>query len=682
VTAGAVCAALAALSPAPALATPAWLAPLAVSGSGVSATRPAVAVDALGEAVAVWEATGSIIQAAVRPAGGTWGTPVQLSLVGEKASEPRVAVDAQGEATVVWEESGLKIRAAVRPAGAAWQAPVQLSLAGEEAVEPQVAIDPKGDAVAVWMRFGEKSAQIIQSAARPAASGAWQTPAELSRATGDAEHPEVAMDANGDAVAVWDIFGETDKVIEASERPAVSGVWQTPAVLSDPSQQSFEPQIALDPQGDAIAVWAETEGLTNEVVQSAVRPVATGLWGTPVELSAPGAKSMTPQVALDGQGSAVAVWERNDGTSSVIQSASRPAGTGTWGTPVGLSAEAEGKQAIAPQLAVSPQGAAIAVWTRNNGSDYVAEAAVGSTGTSLWQAPVELSVGNENADGVQVAADGQGNALAVWELFNGSSGTIEGEGYDGAGPLLDGLVIPATGTVDQPLSFSVSPLDVWSALRATSWSFGDGAAAGGASVTHTYSAPGSYTVTVSSADVLGNLTSASGTVTISYPTCPAAEAAATSGTGVCPVSPFREPPVLSKLSESAKTWRAGHALARISATRNGHSKLPPLGTTFSFTLNEPASVTFTFTRPASGRRVGRTCVAQTKKNEHKRRCTRTVVAGTLTFTARGGTNAVRFEGRLSAHKKLGPGSYTLLALATSTGRHSVTRTLHFTITKR
>jgi hypothetical protein len=147
-----------------------------------------------------------------------------------------------------------------------------------------------------------------------------------------------------------------------------------------------------------------------------------------------------------------------------------------------------------------------------------------------------------------------------------------------------------------------------------------------------------------------------------------------------PVTPVATPlaPILSGLSESAKTWREGSLLAQISGGK-GKKRKPPVGTTFSFTLNEPASVTFKFTEPAGGRRVGKQCVAQTNKNKHKRRCTRTVIAGTLTFSGHAGANKLRFEGLISKHRKLKPGSYTLLVTATASGKHSTTRTLRFTI---
>lgn len=138
-------------------------------------------------------------------------------------------------------------------------------------------------------------------------------------------------------------------------------------------------------------------------------------------------------------------------------------------------------------------------------------------------------------------------------------------------------------------------------------------------------------------------------------------------------------PALSGLTASALLWREGSGLAQISARRR-HRKLP-VGTTFSFRLDRPAQVTFQFTRAVPGRRAGKRCVAQTHKNRHKRRCTRKVVAGTLAFSAHAGTNKVRFQGRISRSKKLAPGTYTLIATATSAGLRSRAATLTFTIAR-
>ncbi len=138
------------------------------------------------------------------------------------------------------------------------------------------------------------------------------------------------------------------------------------------------------------------------------------------------------------------------------------------------------------------------------------------------------------------------------------------------------------------------------------------------------------------------------------------------------------PPVLANASQSNRRWREGTRLASFSRKR----KLPPLGTTFSFTLNELASVRFAFTQRVGGRKVNGKCVAQTKKNRHKRACKRTVTQGLLTFAGHDGTNKVSFQGRISHSKKLRPGIYTLVITATNAaGQRSAAKQLSFTILK-
>jgi hypothetical protein len=138
-------------------------------------------------------------------------------------------------------------------------------------------------------------------------------------------------------------------------------------------------------------------------------------------------------------------------------------------------------------------------------------------------------------------------------------------------------------------------------------------------------------------------------------------------------------PTLSSLGQTHKTWREGKALAQLSATHGKGKKKLPIGTTFSFKLDQPAHVTFTFTQPARGRKVGKHCVPPSHRNRHKLRCPRTLLAGALGFSAHAGTNKVRFQGLISRRKKLKPGSYKLLVLASAAGMRSRTATLSFTI---
>ena len=438
------------------------------------------------------------------------GEPVELSAAGHRAEDPEVALDSQGDATAVWwRNNGVKniIEAASRPASGTWQAPEELSAADQDAGEPQIAVDPQGDAVAVWTNG------IIEVASRPA-GGSWQAPVELSAPEDFATSPKIALNPQGDAVAVWRRYTGAGWIIEAASRSA-GGSWQSPVELSASGPEGMKAQVALDSQGDAVVVWERFNG-ANEIIEAASRPAGES-WQAPVELSAAGHNASSPQIAVDPQGDAVAVWEGNNG-APIIEAASRPAG-GAWKTPVEVSAADH--SAFSPQIALNTQGNAMAVWWRysEGGTDHTIEAASRPAG-GAWQAPMEISAADRGAFDPHVALDPQGDGVAVWERENGGDWIVEGAGYDASGPLLQSVSIPSTGVAGQPLEFSVSPLDVWSAVGGTGWSFGDGSSASGTSATHTYASAGNYPVILTSADALGNTTRASGTLTISAPPPP------------------------------------------------------------------------------------------------------------------------------------------------------------------
>ncbi len=133
-------------------------------------------------------------------------------------------------------------------------------------------------------------------------------------------------------------------------------------------------------------------------------------------------------------------------------------------------------------------------------------------------------------------------------------------------------------------------------------------------------------------------------------------------------------PRITGAHQSASRWREGQKLARIS-----RGKRPPLGTTFSLSLNEQATVTFTFTTHLPGRKADHKCVA---KNRSRRSCKCTVTAGTLAFTGHSGPNKVIFQGRISERKTLKTGRYTLVITATNAaGQKSAPRKLRFTIVR-
>jgi hypothetical protein len=141
-------------------------------------------------------------------------------------------------------------------------------------------------------------------------------------------------------------------------------------------------------------------------------------------------------------------------------------------------------------------------------------------------------------------------------------------------------------------------------------------------------------------------------------------------------------PSLSALKQSSSRWLAGRKLARlaVAATTRARKHGLPVGTTFSFNLDQAASVTLAFRHGTQGRKVSGTCVAKTHGNAGKPTCTRVVADGLLRLRAGAGTSKLGFEGRLSPARKLKAGRCTVLFTATSSaGKSSTPQSRSFTI---
>jgi hypothetical protein len=340
--------------------------------------------------------------------------------IGEES--PSVDVDSRGNATVVWRRyrnGKLIYESAVGGAGRRWSTPSTLFGGLEDAYGLEIAVDPLGNETAIWGRRVGRS-RVVQSATRPA-GGSWSAPVTLSKP--GAGSALVAVDPEGEVTAVWLLEREEGwrSVVQSATRPA-GGPWSAPVNLSPERKAARSPQVALDPQGGATAVWEEE---SSGATQSATRPPG-GNWSAPVTLSATGVRAAWPQVAVDSQGNATAVWAGavfSGGRiqSHRIQTATRPAG-GSWSAPVSISKPGH-RHVQDPQIAVDPQGEATAIWQRSNGSDLVVQGATRPAGGS-WSAPVEITAGHgQGGQHLRLVVDSWGNATAIWEGYDSNQGT-------------------------------------------------------------------------------------------------------------------------------------------------------------------------------------------------------------------------------------------------------------------
>lgn len=169
--------------------------------------------------------------------------------------------------------------------------------------------------------------------------------------------------------------------------------------------------------------------------------------------------------------------------------------------------------------------------------------------------------------------------------------------------------------------------------------------------------------------------------TVTYPSPLFVSSVATSTTtAVRMPAPIRAPaPILADLRESANIWREGSKLAQISSTDQHPKPGTPTGTVISFSLNEHATLTLSFSKLLSGRRTNHGCLPLDHSDRNHKICARRQPAGKLVLAGRRGVDKIAFQGRLSPTRKLHPGSYILAIIATNKeGRPSAPHQLRFT----
>lgn len=311
-----------------------------VSGS-TSGVEPRVALDEAGNAVVVWEKNDKTVQSSYRPAAGGWAAALQASPVGAVVLNPQVAISPTGMAWAIWRhklnrkagDPVVSVEVIRRQGSAAWSAPTLRSLTPAPTEtspiaveEPQIKWNANGQRMAAWANQPVSGVAFMEERWGSGGDfGGWGEPAVfLSDGTRNVEVPQIAIDGQARGVAVWRSFDESGLGVRASTTAFINGSWSASVPLAT-NQTVIEPQVAIDPAGDATAVWPAIGG----VISAASRP-AGGVFGAATPIKTRGAD---PRVAMDAAGDAIVAWAQlgagieiavNDVTPPVLSTVAVP----------------------------------------------------------------------------------------------------------------------------------------------------------------------------------------------------------------------------------------------------------------------------------------------------------------------------------------------------------------------
>ncbi|WP_238942169.1 Ig-like domain-containing protein [Marinobacter sediminum] len=341
------------------------------SGSGGPASAPQIALNAHGQGISVWQQSNgsrNIIWAS-RFDGSEWeaAEEIQTDLTRD-ARAPQVAINSDGQAVAVWEQfngSGYDI-VANRFDGGEWGAVAEsIGPAIDDddagnAFGPQVVLDADGQSHAVWAQF-EASRYRIWSNLFDGSDWGEANPLENNSA-GSASAPQIALDAGGHGLAIWVQSDGTGDHLWWSRFDG-SGWGEAKPVDTESAGDASAPQIAINPDGQALAVWEQVNGSDYDIVASRFE---SGEWGEVESIVPDDAGSVgSPQIAVDADGRALAVWAQFKDARYQIW-ANRFDGS-DWGEAEPI-ADNSGVSAPAPQVALNAEGQAFAVWQLDDGS--------------------------------------------------------------------------------------------------------------------------------------------------------------------------------------------------------------------------------------------------------------------------------------------------------------------------
>jgi hypothetical protein len=398
------------------------LKPIDLSPGGASASSPRLASDGVGNVVAVWrEVNGdqSSIRAAFRQKGEAWGEVRQISVPASSTESPEVAMDRLGNAVAVWHRSTGRdsvVQAAVRPAGGTWSAPQDLSAAGDVAFNADVALEA-GRTTAVWTVVRERRS-IVESSSRTIA-GSWEPAETVSAPDENAYAPVIAMDGRGGAVASWQWSDGGFLVVQAASRTSAGG-WSAPEALSGPGRHATRPVIAMDANGNVLVGWVRYNG--SWFAAQVARRNAGEAWAAAQNLSERGGNAGGLDLAMNRRGDAVVTWVQSHLTYiGSLWSSFRPAGAERWSRSP-LTQAWRGLQA---RTALDEAGNATAVWA---GSATIS-ASFKPVGQP-WQQNYLLSSYEHATAHPAVTTQAPREATAVWIRAETADDRIQGVFYD------------------------------------------------------------------------------------------------------------------------------------------------------------------------------------------------------------------------------------------------------------
>jgi hypothetical protein len=419
-----------------------WHTPISIGfNKSYTLSNPQIAFDKNGNAIAVWTFKDGSAYETIWTNRYTndsgWGEPEAISDFALAAWHPQIAFDKNGNAIAVWGQLSqgreYSISLSNYTPGSGWGEPsIMPRLTRTHAQFPKVTIDDSGNALFVWSQSdsggGADSDHYGWSIVHHVDTG-WGTAALIGSGSDTGSYSgdiEIATDNNGNTIAIWDAlqYGVNRYSVWVNNYSAASGWGAAKMMNNGTTDDSKDPQVALDASGNALAVWWQLGADSYNSLWVAHYLPGSG-WGTPEVISEFYVRQVVGlQVDMDIEGNAIAVWGSRLGyPQGGVRAAifSKESGWSEFLVDViGASAN--------PGIAFDQSGDALIVW---NNSGLWSRRYTKDIG---WEDSIYVSgifsLPENHFEQVQIVFDTYGDSIAMWREENYFQHSITVSHYD------------------------------------------------------------------------------------------------------------------------------------------------------------------------------------------------------------------------------------------------------------
>jgi LysM repeat protein len=419
------------------------------------ASSPRVAFDVNGNGISVWAQASDVIVRRYTASNGQWSAPVVLDTNTNTAYQPRLGMDSTtGNAIVSWAQSdGAAVSMYVSSYTASsntWTTAQLLetsNLAVSTSEENSFAAKRGDHAAVTWLQSNGTVNDVYISRL---VAGTWTAPVVLDTGTFEGLHPEVAIDSNGNATAVW-----RQKESSVGEFRIMSRRWNNTtlaygAVVALDGEGDRQPRIRFDAAGNGIALWRGGGVFARHY------DVATDTWGDQVQIHNGPNAAWNGEVDVDSNGDALTTWVENDGTANSAYARFYNAATATWGAAVLLEHMSTPSDIDNNPTVSLVNGSGVVAWIQNNTRSDLYAARFGG---GVWGPAVLLETRDESPAQLTSHVDAHNNAAVLWIQADGAAPSV----YQARSAATPYFAVPAGAT--------------WQSLANTLYGVNSGAAA-------------------------------------------------------------------------------------------------------------------------------------------------------------------------------------------------------------